>query len=252
MRELQPLAQTIAATVEGLHQAFEKQHQFVSDAAHELKTAVAVLRSTTQVLMLKPRSQAEYQEGLERLLVDCSRVEGLVSQMLRLARFEEGTQSDVVVTDLSDGVHRAVQNLRMFAEEHTVELVTSISDGLRVRLQLDQAETLASNLIVNAVQHSPYGSKVVVSLARTEDAAVLRVCDEGRGISAEAQPHVFDRFYREDVSRSRGTGGAGLGLAICKSIVERAGGSIAIESTQGKGTTVTAIFRLASAPFASD
>ncbi len=108
LSELQPLAQTLSATVESLHQAFEKEHRFVSDAAHELKTAVAVVRSTIQVLMLKSRSRAEYVEGLGRLLADNSRVEELVSQMLRLARLEEATRRDRVATDIAGNVYCAV------------------------------------------------------------------------------------------------------------------------------------------------
>lgn len=245
LSELQPLAQTLSTTVDSLRQAFEKEHQFVSDAAHELKTAVAVVRSTIQVLMLKSRSLAEYVDGLERLLVDNNRVEDLVSQMLQLGGIEGARQSDLVATDISRSVHRAVENLRIFAEEHTIDLLTSIADDITVRLPLGQAETLVSNLVVNAVQYSICGSTVEISLVRRDNSAVLQVRDEGAGISPDAQPHVFDRFYREDASRSRDTGGAGLGLAICKSIVDKSGGSISIESVKGIGTTVTAVFRLA-------
>ncbi len=245
LKELGPLAQTLATTVASLRQAFEKEQRFVSDAAHELKTAVAVVRSTIQVLMLKPRSRAEYAEGMERLLADNSRVEELVSQMLKLAHLEEATQADIEATDVAGSVHRAVQSLMTFAEERTVQLVTVVADEVSVRLLPDQVETLVSNLVVNAVQHSVPESKVEISFLRRSQSAVLRVCDHGSGISPEAQPHVFERFFREDTSRSRDTGGAGLGLAICKSIVDKAGGSISIESTKGVGTIVTAVFTLA-------
>ena len=245
LSELQPLAQTLSTTVESLQQAFEKEHRFVSDAAHELKTAVAVVRSTIQVLMLKSRSRAEYVEGLEHLLADNRRVEELVSQMLRLARLEEAAPSEIVATNIAGSLHRAVENLMSFAEERRIELITSIAEDVPVRIPPDLVETLVSNLVVNAVQHSDPDSKVEINLVRRNHTAVLRVRDDGSGISAEAQPHVFERFYREDASRSRDTGGAGLGLAICKSIVDKAGGSISIESTKSEGTTVTAVFSLA-------
>jgi signal transduction histidine kinase len=93
-----------------------------------------------------------------------------------------------------------------------------------------------SNLIANAVQHSPEGSLVETRCRIDEGSVLLEVEDHGGGISAEALPHVFERFYREDVSRSRETGGAGLGLAICKSIVETAGGTICLKSTVAVGT----------------
>ena len=243
--ELQPLASTLTATVKGLRQAFEKEHRFVSDAAHELKTAVAVVRSTIQVLMLKSRSQKEYTQGLERLLLDNQRVEGLVTQMLLLARLEEKTGVDPIASDISIPVRRAVGSLRSFAEEHAVDLVTAIAADLPIPLSPNEVEVLISNLVVNAVQHSSRGAAVEITLVRSGQSAVLRVRDEGAGISPEAQPFVFDRFYREDTSRSRDTGGAGLGLASCKSIVDSAQGSISLESIKGGGTTVTVAFRLA-------
>jgi signal transduction histidine kinase len=121
-----------------------------------------------------------------------------------------------------------------------------MDEGVDVVLAEEAVETLVSNLVMNAVQHSAAGGAVKVSV-RVDDArrAVLQVADEGAGIAAENLPHIFERFYREDRSRSRETGGAGLGLAICKSIVEGAGGTIGVESGVGRGTKVTVSFALA-------
>jgi signal transduction histidine kinase len=107
---------------------------------------------------------------------------------------------------------------------------------------------LISNLVINAVQHSSEGSVVSIALHRLsepEALAILEVTDSGMGVAAENLPHVFDRFFREDPSRSRQTGGAGLGLAICKSIVDAADGDIEMHSQRGLGTVVRASFRLA-------
>ena len=245
LRELRPLAEALTTTIGGLRLAFEKQHRFVSDAAHELKTAVAVVRSTIQLLMMKSRSQEEYASGLERLLADNNRVEELVSQMLLLARLEERNTVHPATEDLAISARKVIDNLQSFAEQRAVVLTVDIADGVRVRLPRDQAEILVSNLVVNAVQHSPARSRVRVSLNQNHSAAVLCVEDEGEGISPGALEHVFERFFREDASRSRDTGGAGLGLAICKSIVDSAGGAIAIESTPGLGTIVLVTFSLA-------
>ena len=108
-------------------------------------------------------------------------------------------------------------------------------------------EVLVSNLVVNAVQHSPEGATVCVTLKRQEHndkRALLEITDHGHGIVAEQLPHVFERFFRADSSRSRGTGGAGLGLAISKTIVEGAGGTIALVSEPDRGTTVRCCFGL--------
>ena len=249
VRELRPLAETLAETIRRLQQALHVQHQFLSDAAHELKTAVAVERSTIQLLAMRPRSVEEYSDGLDRILEDNERLEQLVSRMLTLARFEEqgGNRSEAI--DLGQSAQRATESLRRWVQARGVELSVEFQESVKVALSDEAAEILVSNLLMNAVQHSGRGSTVSVSVraeAARSEGGVLEVVDAGRGISPESLPHVFERFYREDRSRSRATGGAGLGLAICKSIVQAAGGLIEIESVPGRGTTVTARFKAVS------
>lgn len=247
VKELRLLAEALAETIRKLQLALHMQHRFLSDAAHELKTAVAVERSTVQLLAMRSRSVEEYSEGLARILEDNERLEQLVGRMLTLARFEEqGTKvSDAV--DLGCCAEKTSDSLRQWAGARGIGLSVEIEKNVKVLLSDEAAEILVSNLLMNAVQHSPGGTQVSVSVgARDHMSALLQVRDAGEGISAESLPHVFDRFYREDRSRSRATGGAGLGLAICKSIVEGANGSIAIESAMGKGTTVSVKFALVS------
>lgn len=248
IRELEPLGQAMSAVVARLGLAIEKQHQFVGDAAHELKTAVAVVRSSVQLLALKPRSVEEYQTGLDRILADNERTEELVARMLILARLEERSDVPAHFVDLAEEVENALILLNPYATAHGISVERQFAEGVHARVGSVAVQTLVSNLVVNAVQHSPQGSSVTVSLgfdAHTAHRAVLEVRDHGHGIAEASVPHVFDRFYREDVSRSRETGGAGLGLAICKSIVEAAGGTITLESAPGRGTTVRTVFRLA-------
>lgn len=242
--ELRPLAETLSKTVESLRQAFESEHRFVGDAAHELKTSVAIVRSTIEVLMMKPRSEEEYRDGLERALEDTERVNELVNRMLMLARAEERERAARPLGDIAEGVERGLEKLKSFAEARGIELVQRIESPVPVHLAPDDAEVLVTNLVVNAIQHSPPGSVVRVTLERGGGSAVLHVQDQGHGISESALPHVFDRFFREDVSRSRETGGVGLGLAISKSIVDAAGGEIRVESAPGEGTAVKVAFSL--------
>jgi signal transduction histidine kinase len=247
LRELKPLAEALSATIVRLRHAFEKEQRFVGDAAHELKTAVAVVRSTVQVLSMRTRSTDEYRQGLDAILTDNERVEELVSRMLTLTRFEERQEIVAGEVSLSETVQHALRNLGSFAEAHGVSLSASLAPEVSVRLIPEAAQVLVSNLVVNAVQHSPRGAEVRVAVTRLNapaDRAILEVKDFGTGISAENLPHVFERFFREDRSRSRQTGGAGLGLAICKSIVEAASGVIEMESLPGRGTTVTVSFSL--------
>ncbi len=246
LRELAPLATALSAAMDRLRAAFARQHRFVGDGTHELKTAVAVVRSTVQLLTLRPRSPEEYQAGLERVLEDNSRVEELVSRMLLLAQMEEPGASQTAITDLAQSAATVLRRVQSFAEAQGVQLQAAPGVRLPVRLAPERAEVLLSNLVVNAVQHSARGGTVWVALEQTHGThAVLTVTDHGSGIGPQALPHVFERFFREDRSRSRATGGAGLGLAICHAIVEAAQGTIAVESEPGHGTAVRVIFSLA-------
>ncbi len=248
LRELEPLASALSATMTRLREAFESQHRFIGDATHELKTAVAVVRSTIQLLTLRPRSPAEYQDGLHRVLEDNSRVEDLVSRMLLLARLEERAAEAAEVVNFAEIAHATLTELQSFAEVHAVMIAPALEAEVPVRLGADRAHVLLSNLVVNAIQHSERGAAVHVSLRRETTSrnteAVLTVQDTGKGIASDALPHVLERFYREDTSRSRATGGAGLGLAICHAIVQAAQGHMELQSQPGAGTTVRVSFSM--------
>ena len=243
MRELRPLADVLTDSVGRLREAFAKEQRFVGDAAHELKTAIAIVRSSVQLLMLKRRTVEQYTTGLERILEDNSRVEGLVAQMLQVASMEQASSTDAPVINLGKLVEAVLEQLRPIAEERGVSLNFAPPAKMQVQLSPEKANALISNLVMNALQHSPSGQRVTVTLSsRTPGKAILQVGDCGYGISEDAMPHIFERFYREDRSRSRDTGGTGLGLSICKSVVESVGGNISIKSAPGKGTLVTVTF----------
>jgi signal transduction histidine kinase len=246
-RELEPMASSIQKLLAGLQQSFERQRQFTGDAAHELKTSIAVLKSSLQLLSLRQRTAEEYESGIEGVLVDTQRMEELTERMLALARLEEAPSKSQESVDLSSVVQAVAERLRPVAELRQVLLGKTVQDSSRVAISLDDAEILCSNLILNALQHSTGGSRVTVSVENQPDTIVLLVEDHGEGIPAEALPHVFDRFYRADASRSRNSGGAGLGLAMCKAIAEHCGGSIEIVSTPGAGTQVRVILPASTA-----
>lgn len=247
VRELRPLAEVLQDSVGRVRNAFAKEQRFLGDAAHELKTAIAVVRSSVQLLMLRRRTPDEYAKGLERVLEDNGRVEELVAQMLQLARVEQASTPNAVEVDLQAVAAEALDQLRPVLEQHDIPVhLTANSLPMEVRLQPERALALVSNLVMNAVQHTLSKQPVLVSFSRPHIASVvMEVVDSGTGISPDALPHVFERFYREDRSRSRETGGTGLGLSICKSIVEGAGGTILIESTPGQGTRATVTFTAA-------
>ena len=246
--ELAPLTSALESVLGRLEHSFTQQRVFVSDAAHELKTAVAVIKSSLQLLALKPRSPGEYKLGLERCLADSERLEELVNKMLTLARVENGAAPDGVIVncDLVLCAQAVVKQLETLARLRGVTVDVTTDSACAVPLTGEDGNLLVENLLHNALQHSPAHARVEVRVQRltgtTPGAAgsgLLVVQDHGEGIAADVLPHVFDRFYRGDASRSRATGGAGLGLAICKALVEKVGGSIEIKSEQGQGTTVS-------------
>jgi signal transduction histidine kinase len=236
--ELAPIALSIEKLLTGLRQAFERQRQLTGDAAHELKTSIAVLKSSLQLLAMNPRTPEQYQAGLDDLISDTERMEQLSLRMLALARLEEAPVDPLSECDLACALRAVAERMRAVAEQKQIVLAVDTEVTGDVRLPGDDAETLCSNLIMNALQHTPSGGHVSASLATAAGSIVLRVCDDGEGIPSDALPHVFERFYRADSSRARASGGAGLGLSICRAIAERAGGSIDIESTEGAGTVI--------------
>ncbi len=242
LRELQPLGDVLTSTVDGLRAAFENEKRFFGDAAHELKTAIAVVRSSLQVLMLRERSVAEYKAGLERALTDNDRVEALVTQMLRLAGTEEAGPLEGATVDLAQVVVEVCAFLLPFAESRGVRIETKLQSPATVPLQTEHGSALVSNLLMNAIQHSAPGAAVCAAVKTVGRQVQLEVSDHGLGIGEAALPHVFERFYREDTSRSRATGGAGLGLSICKAIADHAGATISVASSSGAGTTFVVIF----------
>jgi signal transduction histidine kinase len=241
--ELAPLASALETVLQRLERSFNQQRQFVSDATHELKTAVAVVKSSLQLLAMKPRSASEYQDGLARCLVDCERMEEIVVKMLTLARVESGAKesertSAGYSTNLSKAVKTVVSQLASFAELRGVAVLASAPVGLMMDIDGEELELLCFNLLMNALQHSKRGDAIHVTAASTGEWAELRIEDEGSGIEAEVLPYIFDRFFRSDPSRSRHTGGTGLGLAICKAIALKSWGTIEIKSKVGEGTMV--------------
>jgi signal transduction histidine kinase len=240
VRELAPLASALEAVLAGLERSFEQQKHFVSDAAHELKTSVAVVKSSLQVLMMRNRDPEEYRTGLKRAEVDCERMEELVASMLTLAGLEAGAvdEQHAVRVELGDIVSEVSEHLRTASELSDVRFILRGDQPVWVAGEREKLRLLCSNLLHNALQHSNPGSEVRALLRVENGMAELRIEDDGEGIAPEALPHVFERFYRADVSRSRRTGGTGLGLAISKAIVQSMKGEIRIESQTGQGTQV--------------
>jgi signal transduction histidine kinase len=244
IKELRPLTQSMATMLERLHHSFDQQREFMGNAAHELKTPVAVLKSTLQSLLQRPRASEEYRAGLEHSLEDLERLEQLLQWMLRLARAEQwahgALRRDLQVIDITATCEEAVERIRHLAESRNATVHLSKNGPVLFRADPEDLQLVWINLLENAVRYGPEGGSVEVAVTR-ENAGPARIVfgDHGAGIAPADLPHVFERFYRGDPSRTRSTGGFGLGLAIAKALVEAYGGTIAAESAPGKGTRVT-------------
>jgi signal transduction histidine kinase len=235
VEELEPLVAALEGVVLRLERSFGQQRIFVSDAAHELKTSVAVVKSSIQLLSMKERTSAEYQIGLERCQMDCLRMEELVQRMLTLAMVEEGDLKQRLIEDVAvmSVVHEVMEDLATTAQLRGVRLECSGEETIRAAINRDRWKTVCTELLQNAIQHSPQGDVVAIEATIDGDMVTVVVRNAGEPIAVEMLPHLFDRFYRGDPSRARSTGGTGLGLAICKAVVEQAGGSISVRHGEG-------------------
>ncbi len=240
IKELQPLTQAMTEMLGRLERSFVQQREFVGNAAHELKTPVAILKSTLQSLLQRPRSLDEYQAGLQASLEDLDRLEQLLQWMLRLARAEQraaGTPGsplrDLIPIDLRASCEESIERLEALALARNVSIRFDSQTKAMVRADAEDLQMIWMNLLENGIRYSPEGGVVAVRIEGKGDNRVqVTVEDQGPGISAQDLPHVFERFFRGDQSRNRATGGFGLGLAIAKALVETYAGGISAENIQ--------------------
>jgi heavy metal sensor kinase len=238
--ELAPLTAAMDRMLATLERAFTSQREFVTNAAHELKTPIAVLKSTLQLALQRPRTADEYQRELQNALEDVARLETLTHSMLRLARAEQvqsAQRLDLPIVDLAASCEASAERWRPMAEAKSVLIEVQLEGAPQVKGEPDDLEAIWNNLLDNAIRYSPAGGKVRLSIARKNGIAHVAVEDQGPGIREQDLQNIFERFHRSDASRSRETGGYGLGLAIAKAMVEAYGGTIAAETGKGSGTT---------------
>ena len=247
--ELAELVGVLNAMFDRLQAAFEQLTRFTADASHELRTPLAILQSHAELALSRNRTPDEYRDTIRTCLSVCGRMSTLVDGLLLLARADAG-KLDLhrQAVDLKRLVEESIALFQPLAAEKQVRLETHLA-AATVEGDAGRLAQLVTNLISNGIQFNQTGGVVEVSLATRAKEVVLTVRDTGCGISPAGQAHLFERFYRVDTARARASGGNGLGLAICKCIVEAHGGQIAVQSEVGQGTTVTV--HLSAAPAGS-
>jgi heavy metal sensor kinase len=238
--ELTVLAASFNELLGRLDQSFESMRRFVADASHELRTPLAVIRGEADLILTGKRTAEEYREALAIIQDESRRLSVLVEDLLNLARADAGhvtlRAQDFYFNDLVADRCRRVQSA---AAARGVNLECKTANDLPFRGDEELLGRLVLNLVDNAIRYTPRGGKVTATAEPAAGGVRLRVSDTGIGISDEAAPHVFDRFYRADPARSRADGGFGLGLSIVKWIAESHNGSVALASEPAVGTTFT-------------
>lgn len=229
-----------------IQKSWDSQRRFVSDASHELKTPLAVILANTQILLDDPQMPEETRTWVESTNDEASHMKALVEDLLTLARTDEA-QADGAKhvlafedVDLSEVVDECAIEFDGVAYERGCSIESDIEPNIHIQADRTQIARAVRTLVDNATKYATKGTTVSVRLKRADRHVVLTVNNASAPMDPDDLEHIFDRFYRSDKARSREeTGGFGLGLAICKGIVDAHGGSITAASTAEEGTTFT-------------
>jgi two-component system OmpR family sensor kinase len=236
--ELSHLARTLNAMLDRLQQGVQAREQLIADASHELRAPLAAMRSELEVSLRHDALPDDASAVLSSARDEVVRMGWIVENLLTLARVDEGgLELLVAAQDLGEVAEAAVRTHRLAAEATRVEVVVD-GDAGRVDGDRERLQQVISNLLDNAIRFAPAGSTVRVTLWRSAAEAGFTVSDDGPGVPPEERDRIFERFSRRDRARTR-TGGAGLGLAICREIVRAHGGRISVEARIPHGSAFT-------------
>ncbi|MCH5164831.1 MAG: HAMP domain-containing histidine kinase [Clostridiales bacterium] len=234
--EFMELTKQINYMLDSLQQAFERQENFVSDASHELKTPLSVIAGYSNLLRRWGKDDPKVlDESVEAIARESENMKRIVDQLLWLAKIGKFTLNNSTF-NLYETVSDVVDGYKLVNTKHDI----SLSGDASVTLNADKnlLTEAVRTLVDNAIKYTPPQSGIIkLNISQTEGHAELTVSDNGIGISEEDQAHIFERFYRCDKVRGRESGSSGLGLTICKSIIEMMGGEITVESKLGEGST---------------
>lgn len=223
-------------TLQPIKEAHESLERFTADASHELRTPIAVMRSENEVALMDPKlTLAQAKKQMESNIEELEKLTALSEGLLQLASQDSLSISLVSIQQI---VNIAIDSVNSFAKSRKVIVKSEISKSLKVNADKSSLAQALAILLNNAVKYSPQESEVMVSAQKQQKTIVIEVSDQGPGIKSSDLPHIFDRFYRAETSRTKQqTDGYGLGLAIAKDIVERHGGKITVSSKLGKGSS---------------
>ena len=224
-----------------IYVSYQQQQQFTTDTAHELRTPIASLLATIEALKKVPPTSPEDASGLlSQIEKQGRRISELFTDLLNLTYIEQTPVLPLQCCCLNDIASDLIEEFSELADSANIQLASHLPEGaINVMGNEPQLYRLLSNLIANAIQYTPKGGTVTISLERRDRTAYLKVSDTGIGIELGEQNRIFDRFYRVNRDRSRQTGGNGLGLAIAQAITQAHHGRLSVESQPNQGSTFT-------------
>ena len=229
-------------TLQPIQESFDRQKRFLGDASHELRTPLTILQMDLENNLEDPKLKAEAKEQAKSHLEEVERMGKLVSDLLTLSRMDEEMEvkkTNMTMVDVNSILTQMVARFSSLAEHNKVSLnYEQIGDQNKLRTDPELFQQVVGNIIKNAISYNKAGGKVNIITKQTAVEAVIEITDTGIGISKADISRISERFYRAEKSRSRQTGGSGLGLSIVQSALDRLGGSMEIKSRLGEGTTV--------------
>ncbi len=222
--------------------AYQKHERFVSDAAHELRTPLAVIQAGSQVILRKKRSVDEYINYIQESLDEVKRLTILSNDLLFLARSNQKQIKHQSLVSFSEICTKQIKAMLPYAQTKKIELKNKISENVVIRGNESDLIRLVVNLLKNAIDNNKVNGSVTIALEQRVASIVFTVKDTGIGISKKDLSLIFERFYKADNARTRNSTGTGLGLAIVKEIVDEHFGSISAKSTLNKNTIFRVVF----------
>lgn len=243
--ELIGLADSFNEMLNHIQKAFEAERRLISDASHELKTPVSVIKAQCDVALQKDRTTEEYIEALKMVMTVTDNMGHIIRDMLSLARLDSGvlTPADFKIIPLNDCILKAVLLTKPLADKKLIDIRTSLEEDINIHGDKDRLAEAFLNIIENSVKYNKEHGVVEVSVIKKEGHASISVKDTGMGIKEADLGNIFERFYRADTTRSME--GTGLGLSIAKTIIEMHSGNTKAESELGKGSCFTVTLPLA-------
>lgn len=218
----------------------EVRRDFVANISHELKTPIGAVGLLAEALVSASKEPEQVKRFAKRLRKESERLANITQEIIELSRLQAAdalTKADLV--DIDHVVALAIDQNRVAAETNRIQLVSGGDAGAEVYGDEDLLVTALHNLIANAIQYSPEGSRIGIGVGDTDGVIEIAVTDQGVGIPGDELDRVFERFFRSDPARSRNTGGSGLGLSIVKHVVQNHGGDVRVWSQLGQGSTFT-------------